>query len=45
MAIIMCKKCGLPNDESEIIWSKHRDDSAYCITCIEAEAEDMFNNG
>ena len=42
MAIIICKHCGLPSDESEIIWSKHRDYEAWCILCVEVEAEELF---
>jgi hypothetical protein len=42
MAIIICKHCGLFSDESEIIWSKHRDYEAWCYSCVEVEAEELF---
>jgi hypothetical protein len=42
MAIVICKHCGLANDESEIIWSRHRDYEAWCYSCVEAQDEEIL---
>jgi hypothetical protein len=45
MTLIVCKNCGVASDLSEIIHSKYRDYEAWCIECVESEAEEMFRRG
>jgi hypothetical protein len=45
MAIVICSHCGFTTDETNVVWYESRNYQAWCLTCIESEIEDGFNNG
>jgi len=43
MVLVICVKCGFAVNQKNIVWNKYRNYQAWCITCLENEAEELFN--